>query len=95
MAVVAWKNGNGVAVSDTEENRHIARYNGLMEEFKSFQEQQLNFNKELIQEIRSQREYIENRLEERDRLLIESMRTTLEVRKEIAATQKKKWWQFW
>lgn len=101
-AVVAWKNGNDVVVSDTEEKPYITRYSDLMEEFKTFQEQQLNFNKELIQEIRSQsqeirrqREYIEHRLEERDRLLIESIRTSLEVRKEIAATQKKKWWQFW
>ena len=94
-AVVAWKSGNDVAVSDTEEKHYITRYNDLMEEFKTFQEQQLHFNKELIQEIRSQREYIENRLEERDRLLIESIRASLEVRKEIAATQKKKWWQFW
>lgn len=54
----------------------------------------MNFNKELIQEIRHQREYIENRLEQRDRLLLQSMRETLEVRKEIAVA-KKKWWQVW
>ena len=94
-SVIAWKNGNDITVGDTEEKHYIARYNDLLNEFKTFQEQQLNFNKELLQEIRSQREYIENRLEERDRLLIESMRETLEVRKEIAATQKKNWWKFW
>lgn len=93
-SVIAWKNGNDIAVSDTEEKRYIARYNDLLEEFKTFQEQQMNFNKELIQEIRHQREYIENRLEQRDRLLLQSMRETLEVRKEIAIA-KKKWWQFW
>ena len=89
------ENRNDIAVSDTEEKRYITRYNDLMKEFKSFQEQQLNFNKELLQEIRSQREYIENRLEERDRLLIESMRESLEARKEIATTPKKKWWPFY
>lgn len=94
-SVIAWKNGNDITVGDTEEKHYIARYNDLLNEFKTFQEQQLNFNKELLQEIRSQREYIENRLEERDRLLIGSMRETLEVRKEIAATQKNKWWRFW
>ena len=94
-SVAAWKNGNDIAVSDTEEKHYITRYNDLMKEFKSFQEQQLNFNKELLQEIRSQREYIENRLEERDRLLIQSIRETLDVRKEIMATQQKKWWQFY
>jgi DNA-binding transcriptional MerR regulator len=94
-SVVAWKNGNDITVSDTEEKRYITRYNDLLEEFKSFQEQQMNFNKELIQEIRNQQEYIEDRLEQRDRLLMQSMRETLETRKEIAAASEKKWWHFW
>lgn len=96
-SVVAWKNGNDITVSDTEEKRYITRYNDLLEKFEAFQTQQIEFNKELIQEIRSQREYINNRLEERDRLLVQSMRNTLEARKEIAAavTKKKKWWKFW
>lgn len=98
-SVVAWKNGNVMSVRDTEEQRYIVRYNDLMEEFKvlkSFQEQQMEFNKELIEEIRRQQEYIENRLEERDRLLVQSMRETLEARKEIAAAEKekRKWWYF-
>ena len=93
-SVIAWKNGYDIAVSDTEEKRYIARYHDLLEEFKMFQEQQMNFNKELIQEIRQQKEYIENRLEQRDRLLLQSMRETLEVRKENVAAEKK-WWQFW
>ena len=91
-SVIAWKNGYDIAVSDTEE----ARYNVLMEEFKAFQEQQHHFNQALLQEIRRQQTYIEHRLEERDRLLMESMRESLEARKEIAAaTSKKKWWQFY
>ena len=94
-SVIAWKNGTAITVRDTEEKQYIARYNDLMKEFKSFQEQQMNFNKELIQEVRSQREYIENRLEQRDQLLMQSIRESLEVRKEIAATQKKRWWKFW
>lgn len=94
-SVVAWKNGRDIAVSDTEEELYSARYNALMEEFKAFQEQQRHFNQALLQEIRSQQTYIENRLEERDCLLLQSMRETLEVRKEIAATPKKKWWPFY
>lgn len=89
-SVVAWKNGHDIAVSDTEE----ARYNVLMETFKAFQEQQHHFNQALLQEIRRQQTYIEYRLEERDRLLLQSMRETLEVRKEMAVTPKKKWWRF-
>ena len=91
---MAWNKAGDIAVSDTEEKSHGAHYSDLVEEFKTFQQQQIEFNKELIQEIRNQREYIENRLEERDRLLLESMRQTLETRKEIA-TADKKWWQFW
>ena len=94
-SVMAWSRGSDIAVRDTEEKQYIARYNDLLHEFKSFQEQQMNFNKELIQEVRSQREYIENRLEQRDQLLMQSIRESLEVRKEIAATQKKQWWKFW
>ena len=94
-SVMAWKKGTDITVRDTEEKQYIARYNDLMEEFKSFQEQQMKFNKELIREIRSQQEYIENRLEQRDQLLMQSIRESLEVRKEIAATQKKRWWKFW
>lgn len=94
-SVVAWKNGNDITISDTEEKRYITRYNDLLEEFKSFQEQQMNFNKELIQEIRNQQEYIEDRLEQRDRLLMQSMREILETRKEIVAASEKKWWHFW
>ena len=94
-SVIAWKKGTDITVRDTEEKQYIARYNDLMKEFKSFQEQQMKFNKELIREIRSQQEYIENRLEQRDQLLMQSIRESLEVRKEIAATQKKRWWKFW
>ena len=93
-SVVAWNKGSDIAVSDTEEKPYSVRYSDLVEEFKAFQQQQMEFNKELIQEIRHQREYIENRLEERDRLLLESMRQTLETRKELA-TADKKWWEFW
>jgi len=93
-SVVAWNKGNDIAVSDTEGKLHSTCYSDLMEEFKTFQQQQRELNQELIQEIRNQREYIENHLEERDRLLLESMRQTLETRKEIA-TADKKWWKFW
>ena len=48
-----------------------------------------------IEEIRNQRQYIETRLEERDRLLMQSIRESMEVRKEIAAASEKKWWRFW
>ena len=93
-AVIAWKKGNAVSVSDMEEKHYNARYDELLKDFKAFKEQQIEFNKELIQEIRNQQEYINNRLEQRDLLLIQTLRETLETRKEIA-TAEKKWWRFW
>ncbi|MEK5066964.1 MerR family transcriptional regulator [Cytobacillus sp. FSL R5-0596] len=44
-----------------------------------------------------QQNYIDAKLEERDRKLTESLRTLQEVKKELAAAtvQQKKWWKFW
>lgn len=94
-AVIAWKNGGVIAEGDTEEKRYIMRYNDLLEEFKQFKEQQMDFNKELIAELKKQSEYIENRLEERDRVLLLSVKESMEARREVAAATSKKWWQFW
>lgn len=95
-SVVAWNKGNDITVSDIEEKQYVARYNDLLGEFKTFQQQQMGFNKELIEEIQKQRDYIEKRLEERDRLLIESMRQTLEFRgAAVEGEKKKRWWRFW
>lgn len=97
-AVVAWKNGTDITEHDTEESRYVARYNDLMEEFKSFRESQESFNKELLNQLKRQQEYIDGRLEERDRNLMLAIRETLEVKKQLALAepeQKKKWWEFW
>lgn len=42
-----------------------------------------------------QQEYINTKLEERDQKLIESIREIQESKKQLAAIQQKKWWQFW
>lgn len=42
-----------------------------------------------------QREYINIKLEQRDRKLLESIREIQETKEQIAATQQKKWWIFW
>ncbi|WP_280519800.1 DUF3967 domain-containing protein [Siminovitchia terrae] len=36
-----------------------------------------------------------NKLEERDKKLVESLRAIQETKKEVAATTQNKWWQFW
>lgn len=52
--------------------------------------QQENFNRELVQRLEQQKRYIEERLEQRDRKLMESLRESQEVKQQllqIAATQ--------
>lgn len=98
-SVVAWKKGTDIAKSDTEESRYVARYNDLIEEFKSFQENQENFNKELLKQLQKQQEYISDKLEERDQKLMLILKETLETKRQLsiasAEEQKKKWWEFW
>lgn len=94
-SVVAWKDGNDITDLDTNESRYVTRYNDLVEEFKSFKEEQMSFNKELIGEIQKQHEYINERLEKRDRTLMLALKESQEAKKEIAAAKEKKWWQFW
>lgn len=95
-SVVTWKKGDDMSVSDTKESEYIARYNDLVREFKEFQKQQMEFNKELLQEIKSQREYIGKLIEEKDLLVIQSMRNLLESKQELPEpTKKKNWWKFW
>lgn len=48
----------------------------------------------LIQTINEQQYYIEAKLEERDKHLIETKKNE-EMKKQIAAAQQKRWWQFW
>ncbi|MGY8623538.1 DUF3967 domain-containing protein [Bacillus safensis] len=49
----------------------------------------------LIQTIHEHQHYIEAKLEERDKNLIEALKENEEMKKQIAAVQQKKWWQFW
>jgi len=42
-----------------------------------------------------QQEYINTKLEERDKKLIESIKERQETKKQIATATQKKWWQFW
>lgn len=98
-AVVAWKNGTVVADRDTEENRYIARYNDLVSEFRGFKENQENFNKELLNQLQKQQEYISTKLEERDQNLMLALKETMETKRQLeiasAEEEKKKWWKFW
>lgn len=97
-AVVAWKNGTDIAERDTEENRYIARYDDLVTEFREFKENQEDFNRELLNQLKIQQEYISNKLEERDQTLMLALKNTMETKRQLeiaSAAEEKKWWKFW
>lgn len=97
-SVVAWKNDAVVSGGATDKMQYSAQYSDLSREFKTFKEEQLAFNQELIKQLKSEREYIQTKLEERDRNLMIAMRETLETQKQLAISNeqpKKRWWQFW
>ncbi|MED4885474.1 DUF3967 domain-containing protein [Bacillus smithii] len=70
-------------------------YNKLLEEFSLFKKQQKEFNNELLRQLQKQQDYIDNRLEQRDKLLMQSLKESLEARQQIASAKTKKWWKFW
>ena len=50
---------------------------------------------EIKQELLSSEQRIFHKLEDRDQLLMQYVREMQETKKIMAATQQKKWWQFW
>lgn len=98
-SVVAWKKGNDITDLDTPKERYDVRYdvryNNLLEEFKTFRKQQESFNKELIDQLNKQQQYINTKLEERDKNLMIAMKESMENKKEIATSKEKAWWKFW
>ncbi|MFB7099675.1 DUF3967 domain-containing protein [Streptomyces virginiae] len=68
-----------------------------MREQKEFNEKLLEVLQAQNEQIKKHQEYIEQKLEVRDQKLLESLKESMEVRKQIAASkeQTKKWWKFW
>lgn len=68
-----------------------------MDQFQSQFNQQKEFNRQLVDRLDQQQKYIDERMNERDRLLMESLRGIQEQNKLIAATQeeekKKGFWK--
>ncbi|MDN4495263.1 MerR family transcriptional regulator [Ureibacillus aquaedulcis] len=76
----------------------------LLEEFSTFKNEQMEFNKKLLEQLIKQEHYIKNSIEERDKKLMYAMKESMETRRQLAAaaeterereTKKKVWWQFW
>lgn len=91
--------------TENEQKQHTLQLQIALEQMSTTMQIMAN-QKEEIAELRKhiadvenqqqeQREYINTKLEERDRKLLESIREIQETKKQIAATQRKKWWVFW
>jgi hypothetical protein len=91
----AFEVGTGIVPHQKEEEqRDLMRSNEVLKELQEhikrqndFILQQEQFNKELISRLEKQQNYIEERLNERDRALVDTVREMQETRKLIAATQ--------
>ena len=70
-------------------------YEKLLKEFEEFKNQQMDFNKKLLEQLEKQDDYIKNSINERDIKLIATIKESLETRKQIAEERRKSWWQFW
>jgi len=92
-AVVSWVKQSNVSGSDTENNVPEKRYIRY-DEFRDFQEKQedqmqqvIDLNKELVNRLDQQQEYLDQRLKQRDHELMNVINQTLETRKQIAAAE--------
>ena len=70
-------------------------YEKLLKEFEEFKNQQMDFNKKLLEQLEKQDDYIKNSINERDLKLIAAIKESIETRKQIAEERRKSWWQFW
>jgi DNA-binding transcriptional MerR regulator len=66
-----------------------------MKEQKEFNEKLLRVVHEQNEKLAEQQKYIATSLEKRDGDLMRALRETMETQKLIAASEEKKWWEFW
>ncbi|MED4534848.1 DUF3967 domain-containing protein [Metabacillus fastidiosus] len=76
-----------VTKSNDELLERLVTYIEQQEEYRKQQEQ---FNATLVAKLEEQQKYIEERLKERDAMLIESLRETQETKKLVAAAEEKR-----
>lgn len=78
-------------------------YDRLLSHFEEFKNQQMEFNKSLMEQLAKQEDYIKNSINERDRKLLAAIKESMETRKQIGAIadevkknkEKQQWWRFW
>lgn len=92
-AVMAWLEQSNVSLRVMTDNKEKERYDSDIKELREVIAQQSKLLEELVKKMDQQQKYIDTRLEERDRLLMESIRESQEERKallQIAAAQEEK-----
>ena len=99
-------------IEDTEGMNNVADidsitkpdYNKLLQAFTAFKDDQQQFNKQLIDQLQKQQDYIKNSIDERDKKLMLAIKESMEIRRQIASAEEEKentrklkssWWQFW
>ena len=84
-----------IAATTDIESMSSLSYETLLNEFQEFRNQQMEFNKKLLEQLEKQEDYIKNSINERDLKLIAAIKESMETRKQIAEEKRKSWWQFW
>ncbi|WP_375362001.1 DUF3967 domain-containing protein [Bacillus paranthracis] len=97
-AVMTWVSKDNITVTvPTKEplQSEKERYNDMVERLIRLEEhnkKQEAFNQELLQQLQKQQQYIQESLERRDKVLIETVREIQETKRLTAATKEKKSW---
>jgi DNA-binding transcriptional MerR regulator len=93
-SIVSWVRHTDMSAPDTNKNMDNMRHDADIDELKELVRSQNSLVKELIQKIDDQQKYIDERLEVRDRKLMESLRESNDRKEqqllEIAAAKEEK-----
>jgi hypothetical protein len=98
--------GSPVTITVTADDKQVTVNIGeALQDMKKAIHEQNKIIESLVVQMKKQQDYIDNKLEERDRKLMAAIRDNQESRKQIAATDQekeritppknKKWYQFW
>lgn len=91
-------------IDDITNTEAISNHDQLLQQFAEFKQQQIQFNQKLLEQLDQQQTYIKHSIEERDQLLMQSLKESMESRKQLAITlneieqqnqRKKSRWLFW
>lgn len=98
--------GNPVTITMTADDKEVTVNIGeALQDMKIAMHEQNKIIESLVDQMKNQQNYIDNKLEERDRMLMAAIRENQETRKQVAvsgqnkektvAAGDKKWYQFW